>query len=123
MTTPWGFNPGGASTTSTSPSGATAPTTPGPIEVEGHAVFPSDGLNDTAMTWHTQYLYANGVRLIFTSDNENPYGIRFEGTEGWVFVNRSGIWSQPESLAKSASSPVTSGSTKAATIIGTSWTA
>jgi len=72
----------------------------GPIEVEGHAVFPADGLNDTAMTWHTEYLYANGVRLIFTSDNENPYGIRFEGTEGWVFVNRSGIWSQPESLVK-----------------------
>ncbi|HUS98625.1 MAG TPA: Gfo/Idh/MocA family oxidoreductase [Hyphomicrobiaceae bacterium] len=72
----------------------------GPIEIEGHAVFPSDGLNDTAMTWHTEYLYANGVRLIFTSDNENPHGIRFEGTEGSVFVNRGGIWSQPESLVK-----------------------
>lgn len=72
----------------------------GPIEVEGHAVFPSDGLNDTAMTWHTEYLYANGVRLIFTSDNENPHGIRFEGTEGSVFVNRRGIWSEPESLVK-----------------------
>ena len=72
----------------------------GPIEVEGHAVFPSGGLNDTAMTWHTEYRYANGVRLVFTSDNENPYGIRFEGTEGWVFVNRSGIWSHPESLTK-----------------------
>jgi predicted dehydrogenase len=72
----------------------------GPIEVEGRAVFPSDGLNDTAMTWHTEYFYANGVRLIFTSDNENPYGIRFEGTEGSVLVNRGGIWSQPESLVK-----------------------
>jgi predicted dehydrogenase len=71
----------------------------GPIEVEGHAAFPSDGLNDTAMTWHTEYLYANGVRLIFTSDNENPHGIRFEGTEGSVFVNRRGIWPEPKSLA------------------------
>ena len=60
----------------------------GPVEVEGRAVFPSDGLNDTAMTWHTEYRYASGVRLIFTSDNENPHGIRFEGTEGSVFVNR-----------------------------------
>ena len=49
----------------------------GPVEVEGHAVFPADGLNDTAVSWHTEYLYANGVRLIFTSDNENPYGVRF----------------------------------------------
>ncbi|MCX6873052.1 MAG: Gfo/Idh/MocA family oxidoreductase [Verrucomicrobia bacterium] len=72
----------------------------GPIEVEGRATFPAAGLNDTAMTWHTEYLYANGVRLIFTSDNENPYGIRFEGTEGEVFVNRAGIRSIPESLVK-----------------------
>jgi predicted dehydrogenase len=72
----------------------------GPVEVEGRAVFPPDGLNDTAMTWHTEYRYANGVQLIFTSDNENPHGIRFEGTEGWVFVNRSGISSQPASLTQ-----------------------
>jgi predicted dehydrogenase len=72
----------------------------GPIEVEGRATFPVAGLNDTAMTWHTEYLYANGVRLIFTSDNENPHGIRFEGSEGWIFVNRGGIRSAPESVIK-----------------------
>jgi hypothetical protein len=72
----------------------------GPIEVEGRATFPAAGLNDTAMTWHTEYLYANGVRLIFTSDNENPHGIRFEGSEGWIFVNRGGIRSAPESVIK-----------------------
>jgi predicted dehydrogenase len=71
-----------------------------PVEVEGRASFPADGLNDTAMTWHTEYLYSNGVRLIFTSDNENPHGIRFEGTDGSVFVNRGGIWSEPASLSK-----------------------
>jgi hypothetical protein len=70
----------------------------GLIEVEGRAAFPSDGLNDTAVTWHTEYTYPNGVRLIFTSDNENPYGIRFEGTNGWVFVNRSGLQAQPPAL-------------------------
>lgn len=72
----------------------------GPVEVQGRAEFSKEGLNDTAMTWHTEYRYANGVRLIFTSDNENPYGIRFEGDEGSVFVNRSGISSQPASLVK-----------------------
>jgi myo-inositol 2-dehydrogenase / D-chiro-inositol 1-dehydrogenase len=55
-------------------------------------------MNDTAMTWHTEYLYANGVRLIFTSDDENPHGIRFEGTDGWIFVNRRAVQAEPISL-------------------------
>jgi len=69
-----------------------------PIEVEGRATFPSEGLNDTAATWHAEYAYANGVRLIFTSDDENPHGVRFEGTEGSVSAYRSGTSASPESL-------------------------
>ena len=72
----------------------------GPVEVEGRATFPKEGLNDTAMTWHTEYTYTNGVRLIFTSDNENPHGIRFEGTDGWIFVNRRTLQAKPISLLK-----------------------
>ena len=71
-----------------------------PLEAEGHAAFPTEGLNDTAATWHVEFKYHKGVRLVFTSDDENPYGIRFEGTEGWVFVNREKIEAQPESLLK-----------------------
>lgn len=70
----------------------------GPVSVEGHATFPSSGLNDTAMTWHTEFTYGSGVKLIFTSDNENPHGIRFEGSEGWVFVNREKLEAHPASL-------------------------
>jgi hypothetical protein len=70
----------------------------GPVQVEGRATFPKEGLNDTAMTWHTEYVYSNGVRLIFTSDNENPHGIRFEGTDGWIFVNRRVLRAKPTSL-------------------------
>ena len=70
----------------------------GPVEVEGRATFPKEGLNDTALTWHTEFVYANGVRLIFTSDNENPHGIRFEGTDGWIFVNRRILQAKPISL-------------------------
>ncbi len=70
----------------------------GPVQVQGRATFPKDGLNDTAMTWHTEYVYANGVRLIFTSNDENPHGIRFEGTDGWIFVNRRVLQAEPISL-------------------------
>ena len=44
------------------------------------------------------FLQSIGVRLIFTSDIENPYGIRFEGSEGSIFVNRGGFQSKPDSL-------------------------
>ncbi len=70
----------------------------GPLEAQGRAAFPTEGLNDTAMTWHTEYLYANGVRLVFTSDNENPHGIRFEGGDGSIFVNRRVFRAEPMSL-------------------------
>lgn len=58
----------------------------------------ADGLNDTAIQWHVEHLYANGVRLIFASTNEIPYGIRFEGDRGWVHVDRSRITAEPPSL-------------------------
>lgn len=70
----------------------------GPIEVEGRGLIPTEGLNDTAIQWHTEYTYANGVRLIFASTNELPYGIRFEGDRGWVHVDRSRITAEPPEL-------------------------
>lgn len=69
-----------------------------PVEVEGRATFPSEGLNSAAATWHVEYLYANGVRLVFTSDDQNPHGVRFEGKDGWIFVDRSKIEAEPASL-------------------------
>jgi len=71
-----------------------------PIEAEGYGTIPTEGLNDTAINWHVEFKYANGVRLIFASDDENPHGIRFEGKDGWVFVSRQKIEANPESLLK-----------------------
>jgi len=52
-------------------------------------------------------LYANGVKMIIS--NELPNGIKFEGTEGWIFVTRG-------NYRASASDPVQSNaSTKALT--------
>jgi len=58
--------------------------TTGPVSVEGHGVFPPDGLYNTAIAWEVLYEYANGVRLICR--NGTP-GIRFEGDAGWVHVS------------------------------------
>jgi predicted dehydrogenase len=77
----------------------------GPIEIEGAGEFPRDGLFNTAMRFKVNYRYANGVELICSTD---PYpsgtGVRFEGTEGWVYT-RSEIDAQPKSLLTSAIGP------------------
>ena len=58
----------------------------GPIEISGTAEFPADGLWDVHGPFRTEAIYANGVRMIISG--EFPNGIRFEGTEGWIFVSR-----------------------------------
>jgi len=58
----------------------------GPIEVSGWGEFPAKGLWNVHGRFRTEGLYANGVRMIISGDF--PNGIRFEGTQGWVFVSR-----------------------------------
>jgi predicted dehydrogenase len=58
----------------------------GPVEVWGTAEFPTKGLWDVHGPFRTEALYANGVRMIVSGDF--PNGIRFIGTEGWIFVSR-----------------------------------
>ena len=58
----------------------------GPIEIWGKAEFPKEGLWDVHGIFTTHALYNNGVEMIVS--NELPNGIKFEGTNGWVFVSR-----------------------------------
>jgi predicted dehydrogenase len=58
----------------------------GPIEVWGTAEFPKSGLWDVHGPFRTEGMYANGVHMIVSGDF--PNGIKFIGTEGWIFVSR-----------------------------------
>jgi predicted dehydrogenase len=58
----------------------------GPVEISGTAEFPKKGLWDVHGPFKTQGVYASGVRMVVSG--EFPNGIRFEGTEGWIFVSR-----------------------------------
>jgi predicted dehydrogenase len=58
----------------------------GPIEISGSAEFPASGLWDVHGPFRTEAVYANGVKMVISG--EFPNGIKFEGTEGWVFVSR-----------------------------------
>ena len=58
----------------------------GPVEVWGHADFPKKGLWNVHGIFKTEALYANGVKMVVS--NELPNGIKYEGSEGWIFVTR-----------------------------------
>jgi hypothetical protein len=73
----------------------------GPLEVSGKAEFPKSGLWDVHGPFRTEAVYANGVRMIVSG--EFPNGIKFIGSEGWIFVSRgneSVTASDPESRVK-----------------------
>jgi hypothetical protein len=75
----------------------------GPREIWGHADFPKSGLWNVHGIFTTEALYENGVHMIVS--NELPNGIKFEGTEGWIWVTRG-------SYRATASDPVNADGTK-----------
>ena len=76
----------------------------GPVEIEGEGVFPDGGLFDTVLTYRLEFQYANGDKIVMTSTDQNPHGVRFQGTEGWVFT-RGGIEAEPPSLLREEIGP------------------
>ena len=65
----------------------------GPIEYEGRAEFPRDGLFNTPVRFEVVATYADGVKMIYHDETEpgrGPRGNKFVGTEGWVSVDDTG---------------------------------
>ena len=65
----------------------------GPVEYEGWAEHPKDGLFDTPVRFEVVARYANGVKMIMHDETEpgrGPRGNKFVGTEGWVSVDDTG---------------------------------
>jgi predicted dehydrogenase len=58
----------------------------GPVEIWGTAEFPTHGLWDVHGKFLTHAVYANGVTMDISGDF--PNGIKFYGSEGWIFVTR-----------------------------------
>lgn len=77
----------------------------GPVEIEGQGVFPMDGVWNVHGAFRIEYAYANGVKLICADSKKNKAGVVFEGTEGWVAVDRGSIDANPKSLLKSVILP------------------
>lgn len=88
----------------------------GPFEIEGTGVIPDDGLADTPIQWEVEHTYTNGVKMIHMDHKtalkratqfslHRGVGILFLGGEGWVFVNRELIETEPKSLLKAHIGP------------------
>jgi predicted dehydrogenase len=94
----------------------------GLLEVEGRGTFHSEGVCDTATIWDVKMKAASGVTLHFVGAPNSygaptgepwpeeqewkqryggisNYGTAFEGSDGWVHVDREQIHFRPESLA------------------------
>jgi predicted dehydrogenase len=72
----------------------------GPVEIWGHAEFPTHGLWNVHGPFKTYGRYANGVVMTISGDFEN--GIRWIGDKGWIFVCRDGMTTPTSSGASSA---------------------
>ena len=82
----------------------------GPVEVWGTAEFPrDDALCDNPVSWDLSYTYSNGTLLSFTGSGPNfpgnRHGITFEGTDGWIWVDRGGLEAQPTSILQEKIGP------------------
>jgi predicted dehydrogenase len=71
----------------------------GPVAIDGTGEFPPDGLYNAQIKHHLEFTYANGVKLVaFTSKEGKDYGTRFEGDEGWIYVESGSVISERKSL-------------------------
>ncbi len=77
----------------------------GPVEIEGRGEYSRDGIWDVHGAFDIDYKYPNGVRLSCMDNARNKQGVVFEGTEGWVHVNRSLIDAYPKSLLNIPTAP------------------
>ena len=58
----------------------------GPISIEAVAQFPKSGLWDVHGDFMSKAEYKNGITML--TSGGYPNGVRYEGTEGWIFVTR-----------------------------------
>lgn len=89
-----------------------------PVAVEGTGTLYGDDIRDTICTWDIEYTYANGVKIHLMNraaamqrypqqwgGTGSLNGVILIGTEGYIWVSREGIKTQPDSLVRTVIGP------------------
>ena len=83
-----------------------------PVYYEGSGTIAKGGIYETVATWDFWCTYENGVKMRFMNQwtalpmvrkyhaKARDHGTTFIGTEGWVSVDRTSVYAEPESLLK-----------------------
>jgi predicted dehydrogenase len=81
-----------------------------PVEYEGSGIIPRGGMFETICDWDMWCLYENGVKMRFMSEGVarsivpqyhyafHDHGTTFFGSEGWISVDRQGVYASSKSL-------------------------
>jgi len=88
----------------------------GLVEVEGKGIWPEKGVCDTALNWDVRLKFASGVVIHFTGwpcpqqwrkryGRTTSHGTAFEGTDGWVHVDRARINASSKALLETEFGP------------------
>jgi predicted dehydrogenase len=79
----------------------------GPLEIQASSEFPRSGLWDVHGDFSVEALYPGGVAMLISG--KFPNGIRFEGSEGWIFVTRGNytVPGRDPTSGNAAQSPLT----------------
>lgn len=73
----------------------------GPISVEGTPQFHAQGWYEVPETSTLTYTYPGDIKVLVGQGGTTPGGVRFEGSRGWIHVNRARITGEPAELLRS----------------------
>jgi len=80
-----------------------------PVEIEGKAYFPREAAHlwDTPTGFEFSCTYAEGFTMIVADKPRQPkgMGVHFEGSDGWIWVDREGIDASNRALLTSVIGP------------------
>jgi len=79
----------------------------GPVEVEGKGEYPKEGIYDTPYAYDFTCTYADGLKLRVANASKLPHGMGtcWYGDQGWIHVNRSGLWASKPDVLKDRIGP------------------